>query len=602
MPKPKPVTKSHGSHHKRMGGTNTRNQRDKGERKRFESDMKTYGGSANTKSTSWRESCFEKQLFDFMIVVDFECTCEKNSNDYPNEIIEFPAVLIDIRDGGKILKAKSFRSYAKPWRNPELTLFCTQLTGIEQRHVDIAPDLPTVVKNFEKWYLSTIPKGAKVILATDGPWDFRNFILKNSVKRDHVAFPTIFYEYIDIRTTFSNYFNHGRPLKLEKMLSKMNLKFQGRQHCGFDDAVNIARLAVAMMTKGCIFSFLIALPIDEDNYNYNMEGAVVYRRDDGKSGILTREHVEERAKAVYGDAYYSYGGSTFAKVSEDGSSVDGAGFKKGSAGGFATALLMALGLRSQTAGVRNESPDAMDLIDVDVEAAKLGDISPSTSEDDVSESDDDDDDDDDEEDEEAAPKGKKPTTAEGASMLLNKPDKVQREVKMAMLKEGALELAMELVSSDDIDRRAGELHKAATGGKKVDGVAPVTDHASPALLEQADKMAATEATSSSSSVPPELRKRATSELLIEMMVELRRRRKESRRNRRNNRVDAIENIHSKNREITRLRTANSVSHAAFAREHAAVVAQSKTIRIALVSILVFVLIPFFISYLFSGSN
>jgi hypothetical protein len=262
-------------------------------------------------------------------------------------------------------------------------------------------------------------------------------------------------------------------------------------------------------------------------------------------------------------------------------------------------LLMALGLRSQAAGVRNESPDAMNLIDVDAEVAKMADISPSTSEDDESESDDGDG----EEDEETAPKGKKPTTAEGASMLLNKPDKAQREVKMAMLKEGALELAMELVSSDDIDRRAGELHKAATGSKKVEGGAPVTDHATPALLEQAGKMAASNgATSSSSSVPPELRKRATSELLIEMMVELRRRRKESRRNRRNNRVDAIENIHSKNREITRLRTADSVHRAAFAREHAAVVAQSKTIRIALVSILVFVLIPFFISYLFSGSN
>ena len=598
MPKPRPVTKSHGSHHKRMGGTNTRTQRDKGERKRFESDMKTYGGSAKTNSTSWRDSCFEKQLFDFMIVIDFECTCEKNDNDYPNEIIEFPAILIDIRNGGKILKAKSFRSYVKPWRNPELTLFCTSLTGIEQRHVNIAPDLPTVVKNFENWYLSTIPKGAKVILATDGPWDFRNFILKNSVKRDHVAFPTIFYEYIDIRTTFSNYFNHGRPLKLEKMLSKMHLSFQGRQHCGFDDAVNIARLAVAMMTKGCIFSFLIALPIDEDKYNYHMEGSVVYRRDDGKSGILTREHVEERAKAVYGDAYYSYGGSTFGKANKDGGE-GGSTHKKGSAGGFATALLMALGLRSQAAGVRNESPDAMDLIDVDAEVAKLADISPSTSEDDVSESDDD------EEDEEATPKGKKPTTAEGASMLLmNKPDKVQREVKMAMLKEGALELAMELVTSDDIDRRAGDLHKAATAGKKVEG-ASVTDHASSALLEQADKMAASNvenAAASSSSVPPELRKRATSELLIEMMVELRRRRKESRRNRRNNRMEAIEAIHEKNREITRLKTADSMSQADFAKEHAALVAQSNTIRIGLVAILVFVLIPFFISYLFSGSN
>ncbi len=35
--------------------------------------------------------------FDYLVVVDFEATCEeKNAQDYPHEIIEFPAVLIDV--------------------------------------------------------------------------------------------------------------------------------------------------------------------------------------------------------------------------------------------------------------------------------------------------------------------------------------------------------------------------------------------------------------------------------------------------------------------------------------------------------------------------
>ena len=38
----------------------------------------------------------EGQYYPFMIVVDFEATCEEtNSIDYIHEIIEFPAVLID---------------------------------------------------------------------------------------------------------------------------------------------------------------------------------------------------------------------------------------------------------------------------------------------------------------------------------------------------------------------------------------------------------------------------------------------------------------------------------------------------------------------------
>ena len=596
MPKPKPTTKAHGSHHKRMGGTNTRQTREKGEKRRTEADMKTYGGSTNTNSTSWRESCFEKQLFDFMIVIDFECTCERDVREYPNEIIEFPAVLIDIRNGGKILKAKSFRSYAKPWRNPELTMFCTQLTGIEQRHVENAPDLQSVVKNFEKWYRQTIPAGAKCILATDGPWDFRNFILKNSVKRDHVAFPTIFYEYIDIRTTFSNYFNHGRPCKLEKMLSKMQLTFQGRQHCGFDDAVNIARLAVAMMTKGCIFSFLIALPLDEDKYHYDMEGAVTYRREDSKSGLLTREHVEERAKAVYGDAYYSYGGSTFGKTGKGG--ADGR-----PAGGFATALLMALGLRSEVSGVRGESA-ALDLIDVEAEAAKLAEVSPSTSEDDYSESEDEED-----ADESSAKKAKarKPTSAEGGSMLLDKSDKMKREVKLAMMKEGALELATELISESDIDRRALEL---ARKDNKATATSTADDNVTPAVAEKAAQLAADRTslagenadTEKLAAVTPEIRKLASTELLVECMVELRRRRKESRRTRRNNRVEAIEAMHEKNRETKQKKKDEEELQRVIASNNAALLAKSKTIRIALVSILVFVVIPFFISFIFTPAT
>ncbi|PIO70905.1 Skp1 family, dimerization domain protein [Teladorsagia circumcincta] len=35
--------------------------------------------------------------FDFLVAIDFECTCVEVIYDYPHEIIEFPAVLIDVR-------------------------------------------------------------------------------------------------------------------------------------------------------------------------------------------------------------------------------------------------------------------------------------------------------------------------------------------------------------------------------------------------------------------------------------------------------------------------------------------------------------------------
>ncbi|ESL09984.1 hypothetical protein TRSC58_02289 [Trypanosoma rangeli SC58] len=246
----------------------------------------------------------DRQLFDYIIVVDVEATCEENNASYPHEIIELPGVLIDVRRG-VVDKQRSFRSYVRPWRNPVLSDFCKTLTGITQADVDNAPGLPEVVKAFERWYRATIPVGAKVVFAADGPWDFKNFIYEHSILRDHVSFPNIFYEYLDIRTTFAHHFNHGSPIKLDAMLRRMQLKFEGRPHCGFDDAVNIARLAVAMMRAGCVFDFLISISM-EDTYHYPLGDYPLYRRKEG-SGRLDPDVVDDIAKRCYGMEYFSFG-------------------------------------------------------------------------------------------------------------------------------------------------------------------------------------------------------------------------------------------------------------------------------------------------------
>lgn len=246
----------------------------------------------------------DQQLFDYIIVVDVEATCEMNHQHYPHEVIELPGILIDVRIG-RVDRARSFHTYIKPWRNEKLTAFCTELTGITQEKVDTAPTITEAVRLFEKWYTETIPKGAKVVFAADGPWDFKNFIHEHHVLRDHVSFPSIFYEYVDIRTTFARHFNHGTPIKLDAMLRRMNLKFEGRPHCGFDDAYNIARLAVAMMRAGCVFDFLLAIPLD-DPYHYHLDGYPLYRREEG-SGSVDRDVVEDIAKQCFGAAYFEFG-------------------------------------------------------------------------------------------------------------------------------------------------------------------------------------------------------------------------------------------------------------------------------------------------------
>lgn len=246
----------------------------------------------------------DQQIFDYIIVVDVEATCEENNRNYPHEVIEIPGVLINVRTG-QVDRAKSFHTYVKPWRNPILTPFCTELTGITQETVDAAPTITEAIKLFEKWYKETIPRGAKTIFAADGPWDFKNFIHEHHILRDHVGFPSLFYEYLDIRTTFAHRLNHGVPIKLDAMLRKMNLKFDGRPHNGFDDAYNIARLAVAMMRAGCVFDFVLAIPMD-DPYHYHLDGVPLYRREEG-SGHVDRDVVEDIAKQCYGADYFKFG-------------------------------------------------------------------------------------------------------------------------------------------------------------------------------------------------------------------------------------------------------------------------------------------------------
>lgn len=39
-----------------------------------------------------------EEMFEYIAVLDFEATCEQNQSNFLNEIIEFPIVLINVRE------------------------------------------------------------------------------------------------------------------------------------------------------------------------------------------------------------------------------------------------------------------------------------------------------------------------------------------------------------------------------------------------------------------------------------------------------------------------------------------------------------------------
>lgn len=75
---------------------------------------------------------FRPQDFQYFVVIDFEATCDKEKNPHPQEIIEFPSVIVSSVTGQ--LEA-CFQTYVRPTCNQILTDFCKDLTGIQQIQV-----------------------------------------------------------------------------------------------------------------------------------------------------------------------------------------------------------------------------------------------------------------------------------------------------------------------------------------------------------------------------------------------------------------------------------------------------------------------------------
>ncbi|XP_036388584.1 ERI1 exoribonuclease 2 [Megalops cyprinoides] len=202
-----------------------------------------------------------RQFFSYLIVIDFESTCWKEKNSYGQEIIEFPAVLLNTSNG-KI--DSEFHTYVQPQEHPILSEFCTELTGIRQTQVEAGVPLQICLSRFTRW-LQTLRQeknivfvNEKVCAATAHPcafvtwsdWDL-GVCLQYECKRKQISKPDILNSWIDLRATYRLFYNR-KPKGLNGALQDLGLEFSGREHSGLDDARNTAHLAWRMITDGCL--------------------------------------------------------------------------------------------------------------------------------------------------------------------------------------------------------------------------------------------------------------------------------------------------------------------------------------------------------------
>eukprot|EP00088_Acartia_fossae_P004499 TRINITY_DN11927_c0_g1_i9.p1 TRINITY_DN11927_c0_g1~~TRINITY_DN11927_c0_g1_i9.p1 ORF type:complete len:380 (+),score=66.41 TRINITY_DN11927_c0_g1_i9:47-1186(+) len=211
--------------------------------------------------------------YEYMIVIDFEATCDREkSTNYPHEIIEFPAVLVNV-DRCEIVD--SWRRYVRPTVNPVLSTFCTDLTGITQETVDKSEDFPTVLQHFQAW-LTEKRLGIEHAFAivTDGPFDIARFLYL-SCQHNQIEVPTWATRWINVKKCFVNFYrkdSRSRVNCLQDMLVRMNLKFEGTPHCGLDDATNIARVVTRLLKDGAKLRVneRLDLPGQKDRRFYNV--------------------------------------------------------------------------------------------------------------------------------------------------------------------------------------------------------------------------------------------------------------------------------------------------------------------------------------------
>ncbi|PIC16499.1 hypothetical protein B9Z55_023082 [Caenorhabditis nigoni] len=108
--------------------------------------------------------------FQNLVVLKIKTTCQENNYDYPMEIIQVTAVVVDTKTN-KIRENMSFNEYVMPVINSKLTEHCVQTTGVTQEDVNRAKTFRSVNEQFISWLESNQLIGVKSAFVVDSKED-----------------------------------------------------------------------------------------------------------------------------------------------------------------------------------------------------------------------------------------------------------------------------------------------------------------------------------------------------------------------------------------------------------------------------------------------
>ncbi|SEF96665.1 3'-5' exonuclease [Vibrio hangzhouensis] len=174
--------------------------------------------------------------YNRVVCFDLEMCCwNVDGVGTTGEIIEVGLAEIDLVKQEVVKRAQY---YVKPEKD-EVSLFCTELTGISPRKVEkqgrpLAAVIQSMVKNFG---------GPNKIYAS---WGRDDLILQQECIEKGIDMP--FKEFVNLATLYriQNRLKDKRIGHKAAQESK-GIEWEGRQHSGYVDAYNLAKLALEML-------------------------------------------------------------------------------------------------------------------------------------------------------------------------------------------------------------------------------------------------------------------------------------------------------------------------------------------------------------------
>ena len=129
-----------------------------------------------------------------------------------------------------------FSRFIKPKYNPELSLFCRQLTKIEQSSIDRAEGFESVILDFMDW-IDVYDEN--YMLCSWGDFDR---IQLTSESESYDLDTEWLQQHINIKSQYKDLRKMDRAKGLSKALSLEGFEFTGTPHRAISDAYNLAKI------------------------------------------------------------------------------------------------------------------------------------------------------------------------------------------------------------------------------------------------------------------------------------------------------------------------------------------------------------------------